>query len=294
MKTETMPNAVYTEIPLSEIRLNYSCLPIIDPKADAAIARSLLKHGQIMPIIVGKTPDNNYEMIDGFKRFRACEQLGYRNIQAKLMEGKSRVLKAAIINLNTESRSIVDFEKGLVIRSLHREDGLRQDEIAVMPGRHKSWVCRRLLLVERLDEEVQEHFKLGLINISTCRQLAQLPRGNQAKALRTILKYHFTSHEVARLVSILMTNPKWNHEKILNFPEEILSDRQPERPRTKGKAGNVVNSLKKTERILVSDIFSPENLQKLTSDNRDFILSAIKRIEALIGRIKTQLSGNNR
>ncbi|MCP4553683.1 MAG: ParB N-terminal domain-containing protein, partial [Bacteroidetes bacterium] len=110
---KTMPHNVYTELTLSEIGLNYSRLRIIDPKTDAIIAQSLGKHGQIMPIIVGKTPDNKFEMIDGFKRFRACKQLGYEKIQAKVMEGKSRVFKAAIISLNTESRSIADFEKGL-------------------------------------------------------------------------------------------------------------------------------------------------------------------------------------
>ena len=290
---ETIPHAVYTELTLSEIGLNYSRLRIIDPKTDAIIAQSLRKHGQIMPVIVGKTPENKYEIIDGFKRFRACEQLGYEKIQAKVMEGKGRVFKAAIISLNTESRSIADFEKGLVIRSLHREDGMHQDEIAVLLGYHKSWVCRRLLLVERLDEEVQEHFKLGLINISTCRQLAQLPRGNQSKALKPILKYHFTAHEVARLVSILMNNPRWNHETILDFPEEILSDRQPPRPVRNTKSERVVNSFMKIERILASEIFSLETLQKLTSANRDVILSIIKRIEAIIFRIKMQLEGND-
>ena len=289
---KTPPHSPYTELSLSEISLNYSRLRIIDPKTDAIIEQSLRKHGQIMPVIVGKSLENPYEMIDGFKRFRACEQLGYEKIQAKVMEGKGRVFKAAIISLNTESRSIADFEKGLVIRSLHREDGMRQDEIAVLLGYHKSWVCRRLLLVERLDEEVQEHFKLGLINISTCRQLAQLPRGNQANALRTILKYHFTSKEVARLVSTLMSNPRWNNEKILDFPEEILSDRQPPRPRKNTKAQRLINSLMKIERMIASEIFSPENLEQLNVENRQFILSGIKRIESNFLRIKTQFEEN--
>ena len=43
-------------------------------------------------------------------------------------------------------------EEALVVHSLSHEDGLSQGEIAVLLGRHKSWVCRRLSLVERLSD----------------------------------------------------------------------------------------------------------------------------------------------
>jgi hypothetical protein len=78
---------------------------------------------------------------------------------------------------------------------------------------------------------VIEHLKLGLINITIARQLARLPAGNQSQALRTILKYRFTGGETARLVKLLLENPRWNNENILNFPEPILNQRQESRPR---------------------------------------------------------------
>ena len=69
-----------------------------------------------------------------------------------------------------------------MIRSLQCEDGLSQVEIAVLLGRHKSWVCRHLSLVERLCDGVMDHLKLGLINTTTARELARLPGGNQPDA----------------------------------------------------------------------------------------------------------------
>ena len=110
------------------------------------------------------------------------------------------------------------------------EDGLSQVEIAVLLGRHKSFVCRRLQLVEKLSGSVLDHLKLGLINITTARELARLPHGNQAKALSTIIKHRFTSAETSRLVSLLLREPRWNHANILYFPEPILKDRQSDPP----------------------------------------------------------------
>ena len=88
-----------------------------------------------------------------------------------------------------------------MIRSLHREDGLSQVEIAALLGRHKSFVCRRLRMVEALSDEVIDHLKLGLINMTIGRELSRLPRGNQALALRTVIKYRLDCAETCRLVS---------------------------------------------------------------------------------------------
>jgi hypothetical protein len=135
-----------------------------------------------------------------------------------------------MLDLNWKRGSISDLEEGMVVHSLCREDGLSQVEIAVLLGRHKSWVCRRLSLVERLCDEALEHMRLGLIAGVIGRELARLPRGNQEAALRTILKYRFSSRESARLVSLLLSRPGWSWQNLLNFPAEILSDRAPERP----------------------------------------------------------------
>ena len=49
------------------------------------------------------------------------------------------------------------------MRSLHREDRLSEPEIARRMSQHKSWVWRRLMLVESLDPIVQADVRLGLI-----------------------------------------------------------------------------------------------------------------------------------
>ncbi len=69
------------------------------------------------PVVIGQM-DGKYEMVDGFMRLRAGRRLGYQSLQARLMPGGPRAMKAAIILLNIKARSIADLEGALVIHSL--------------------------------------------------------------------------------------------------------------------------------------------------------------------------------
>src|SRR4030042_5358603 len=181
----------FLEIPLSEIGESYGRLRLIHPQADARMVDSLRQFGQVFPVVVTE----RYELIDGFKRVRALRRLGVERVTAKVLEVNVHALKAAMLDLNWIRGSVSDLEEGLVVHSLCREDGLSQVEVAILLGRHKSWVCRRLSLIERLGDEALEHIRLGLIPTRIGRELCRLPRGNQQAALRTILKYRLCSRE---------------------------------------------------------------------------------------------------
>jgi ParB/RepB/Spo0J family partition protein len=217
------------EIAVVAIGEKYGSLRIVSPPADAAMMRSLQRYGQISPVVCVKV-EGGYELIDGFKRLRASRRLNKPALKAKTVEFSERASKAAIIQFNSESfrnRSITGMEEALVLQSLGREDGLTQIEIAALVGRHKSWVSRRLSLIERLSEEVQEDIKLGLISAVSGRELAKLPRGNQKAAADAVLKHRFSTRETAKLISHLLSRPRWEHQSMLSAPWEIIEPKQP-------------------------------------------------------------------
>lgn len=291
VKFSPMDNAAqYIKLSVKDIGTVYSRLRIIHPKAEMAMEQSIRRHGQVTPVIVGQPDGKAYELVDGFKRLRAFQKLGHEYLSAKILEGKDRALKAAILFLNMKVRSIDDLEQALIIQSFYKADGLNQVEIAALLGRHKSWVCRRLSLVERLCDEVIEQMRLGLINGTVGRELARLPRGNQPQVLKTLQKYRFTVRETARLVSILLSEPACNHGTILNFPEPILSDRNPPRPRP------AVNDLAKfcDDLVTIDQLCSRclDRCRRLImpdDETHSGILSNIGRIEAGFGAIRQQL-----
>jgi ParB/RepB/Spo0J family partition protein len=214
------------EIGVSEIAERYGVFRIVNPRADAAMVKSIQKYGQISPVVCVRA-EGGYQMIDGFKRLRACRRLDKTTLRAKTMEVSGRVCKAAIIQLNLSGRSISEMEEALVLQSLYREDGLTQVEIAALLGRDKSWVSRRISLIERLSEEVQEDIQLGLISVMTGRDLAKLPRGNQKEAADAILKRHYSTREAAKLIGYLLSRPRWDYSAILARPWEVVEPREP-------------------------------------------------------------------
>jgi len=282
----------FLEIPLSEIGESYGRLRLIHPQADARMVDSLRQFGQVFPVVVTE----RYELIDGFKRVRALRRLGVERVKARMLELSVHALKAAMMDLNWSRGSISDLEEGMVVHSLCREDGLSQVEVAVLVGRHKSWVCRRLSLIEHLGDEALEHIRLGLICKSIGRELARLPRGNQPAALRTILKYRLCSRESAHLISLLLQRPKWDWQNILNFPEPILSERVPERPRRNAPistAGLLLAKLLDVKRRFSSmaDQYGEEVLIEFTPEDWRPILYTLEGIESVFKEFKGLIDG---
>jgi hypothetical protein len=114
--------------------------------------------------------------------------------------------KAAIYNLNRIGQRPAELEESWIVHALVREDGLSQVEAAQLLGRHKSWVNRRLAMLERLCDAAREELRLGLLTPALARQLTRLPMGNQAAALATAREATLTCTELAGVVDLLLAS----------------------------------------------------------------------------------------
>ena len=154
-------------------------------EAEEAMARSLRRYGQIAPMVVCLREEVPV-LVDGFKRLAAARGLkGFGTLSARRIEVDERGAKAAMYGLNRTGRHFGELEEAWLVQALVREDGLSQVEVAVLLGRHKSWVCRRLAMMEKLCAAAQEDLRLGLLSPTMARQLVRLPAGNQQGALET-------------------------------------------------------------------------------------------------------------
>lgn len=196
---------------------------LADPAAEEAMARSLRRYGQVSPVVVCLR-DGRPELIDGFKRRSAAALVpGMRTLSARVVEVDERVAKAAIFGLNSTARSTSELEEAWIVQALVREDGLSQVEVAELLGRHKSWVNRRLAMLERLCLEAKEELRLGLLSPSLARQLIRLPAGNQAGVLATVRREALTAEEVQGVVTLLCGATPEQEQGILQKPREALA-----------------------------------------------------------------------
>lgn len=173
-------------------------LRLCESSALTAVRTSLERHGQLAALTLF-AEGGALEIIDGFKRVRAARALGWPTMLARIDDVGAVDAKLRLCELH-DRRGLTELEEAWLVRSLYRDDGLGQPEIARRMLKHKSWVCRRLMLVESLDPAVQADVRLGLLAPRAAVAVARLPRGNQPGASAVVIRRGLTVRQTDLLV----------------------------------------------------------------------------------------------
>jgi ParB-like chromosome segregation protein Spo0J len=206
---------------LESLGERYRRYRLSDPSAEEAMARSLRQYGQQAPVVVCRR-ESGAELVDGFKRRLAAARLGWATLSVRVLEADEAGAKAAIYGLNRVRGGSSEWEEAWIVHALVREDGLTQVEAAELLGHHKSWVCRRLALLERLGEEAKAELRLGLLAPSLARELARLPVGNQSAVLTTARRESLTVTEARGVIELLRGATPEQERLLLEQPREAL------------------------------------------------------------------------
>jgi hypothetical protein len=210
-------------VALDELGQRYRHYRLADSEAEAAMAGSLRRWGQLAPV-AACVRDGQLELIDGFKRYTAAKQIrGLASLSVRVLEMDERTAKAAILSLNRDQRPVRELEEAWVVQGLVRDDGMTQVEAAHLLGRHKSWVCRRLALLEKLSAAVKEDLRLGLVGPSLARELTRLPTGNQEALLALVRRATLTAQEVSGVIDLLQGASDEQAAFVLAKPREALA-----------------------------------------------------------------------
>jgi ParB/RepB/Spo0J family partition protein len=203
--------------------MDFERFRFINPKNEARMIESIKMHGQLSPVLAGRFEHGQtWVLVDGFKRLRATQTLKIQSLQVWCVECSMQVLKAMVLTVNQDDSTCRELEEALVIQSLHRDEGLQQQEIALLCNRDKSWVCRRIGLIERLSDEVLEQMRLGLVSLCIARELLRLPRGNQNRLLSAIRQHRLNIRQSRRLVDKYLSMPAAKQEALLEKPYEMV------------------------------------------------------------------------
>jgi ParB-like nuclease domain len=212
-------------VTLAELGQRYRRYRLADPEAEEAMAGSLRRWGQLAPVVACVRNDK-LELLDGFKRHAAARQLVGMTLSVRVLEVDEPTAKAAILGLNRGQRATRELEEAWIVQGLVRDDQMTQVEAAHLLGRHKSWVCRRLALLEKLSASVKEDLRLGLVGPSLARQLTRLPTGNQEALLALTRRATLTAQEVSGVIDLLQGASQEQAAFVLQKPREALALRQ--------------------------------------------------------------------
>jgi hypothetical protein len=212
-------------VALTELGQRYRRYRLADPEAEEAMAGSLRRWGQLAPV-VACVRSEKLELLDGFKRHAAARQLAGMTLSVRVLEVDEPTAKAAILGLNRSQRATRELEEAWIVQGLVRDDQMTQVEAAHLLGRHKSWVCRRLALLEKLSMAVKEDLRLGLVGPSLARQLTRLPTGNQEALLALTRREALTAQEVSGVIDLLQGASQEQAAFVLQKPREALARTQ--------------------------------------------------------------------
>lgn len=190
------------EVSVSELHDKLSSVRLCEPRALDAMVQSLERHGQLCALEVF-AQDGELQVLDGFKRLQAARRLQWTKLRAVRHELSVVEAIVRIVEMHG-GRSLTELEEAWLIRSLVREHRLTQGVVSERLGRHKSWVCRRLILAEGLEPQVQGWVRVGLLAPRTAVILAVLPRGNQCQVGEIVTTRGLTVGQTQLLVTQLL------------------------------------------------------------------------------------------
>lgn len=200
----------------------YSGFRIPRPRQEDAVGESMRRFGQLTPVVATER-GGALAVVDGFKRVHAARKIGIDRLDVRLLPLSEQAAVAAVYSLNRHGCGMSDMEEALVVRSLCLEHGLAQVEVGELLGRHKSWVSRRLMLIGRLSEQVQNDVRVGLVSVTTAREIARLPRGNQAELAVAVHRHGLTSREASLLVMLFeKATDRAEQQALLDRPRDAL------------------------------------------------------------------------
>jgi ParB/RepB/Spo0J family partition protein len=212
------------EIEIAHLDLRYAHTRIRNIRAERRLSESLECHGQLTPVVVAPRDPIGHVLLDGYLRVAALKRLGQDRVMAEIHEREQETVIQVMCR--TQARKWGIFEYAELIKELMLRFDYSQADMARFLGKSESFISRRLLVLESLDDDMREHVQKGRISIwSVTRILAPLARANSNHArqlMMHIMAHPFTTRELMDWFKAYRGANKNNRSAMLENPKIVL------------------------------------------------------------------------
>ena len=216
---------------LHQLDFRYETMRDRCPVQERRLLSSLATLGQLSPIMVldPSAPGDGYIIVDGFRRTRALRELGRDTVSALALQYQEPAGLLFVYHQQRASgRSAL--EEARLIQVLSREHGLCLEEIARQLGRSKSWVSRRLGLLQELPGWLQDEVGAGHLQChAAVKYLLPLARANKKDAetlAGNIAGQGLTTREVEDLYRMWRCGDAERRRLVVEQPLMVLKAQQ--------------------------------------------------------------------
>jgi len=164
-------------IQISKIKSSqYQARKSFDDTSLKSLADSIHIEGLIEPIIVRQVGDE-FELVSGERRLRACKLNGAETIEAKVIQTVSEAEAAAkglVENLQREDLNPIEEAEGIqALLDLH-DNHWTQEQIAKVIGKEESRISRTLRFIS-LSDQIKEKMRRRILTEGHAVELIRLP-----------------------------------------------------------------------------------------------------------------------
>ena len=150
------------------------------------LAGSIKKEGLLQPILVRKI-GNQYQILAGERRYRACKSLGMEEVPVRFWEADNdKALELALIE-NIQRSDLNPIEEAYGYKRLMERKGMTQSEVAQTVSKGRSTIANALRLLD-LPEEAQQLLFEEKITAGHARAILSVDDAEARKKLTEKLK----------------------------------------------------------------------------------------------------------
>tara|TARA_B100001057_G_scaffold308879_1_gene308964 strand:+ start:698 stop:1537 length:840 start_codon:yes stop_codon:yes gene_type:complete len=188
------------------------------------LSSSIKNQGLIQPIIVKPTKDNQFQIIAGERRWRACQLNGMHEVDCVIKDlDDTNILEAALIeNIQREDLNVI--EEANAYKGLIDIKGINNEALAKLIGKSSSHVSNILRLLE-LDVKIQLMVINNDLSMGHARALIGFP--DAVSKANEIIEKKLSVRQVEKITSEFKKNKPKKLSKDPNIVdlEKELSDK---------------------------------------------------------------------
>lgn len=173
------------------------------------LVESINKIGLLQPIVVRTNGSDNFEVVAGNRRLKACKSLGWKKIACHVVELDERTAFEFSIIENLQRHNLDPIEEGQAFRKYVTEFGWGGvSELAEKISKSTSYICKRIKLTE-LPKDIVDLISKSDITATVGEELLPMADKNaQRKLTEIIQERQLSSRTVRKLVKTLGTRTK--------------------------------------------------------------------------------------
>ena len=188
------------------------------------LSSSIKNQGLIQPIIVKRTNENQFQIIAGERRWRACQLNEMHEVDCVIKNlDDTNVLEAALIeNIQREDLNVI--EEANAYKGLIEIKSINNEKLAKLIGKSSSHISNILRLLE-LDKKIQEMVINGDLSMGHARALIGVP--DAINKANEIIEKKLSVRQVEKITSEFKKNKTKKTSKDPNIIdlEKELSDK---------------------------------------------------------------------